>query len=88
MVAFIDTNRDDFGVEPICTTLQVASSTYYENKSRIPSARAIRDAVMMPILLAHRGGNLLFIFNDQYPHAASPRFQVAAYCHRPNLKVC
>jgi putative transposase len=52
MVEFIDTNRDDFGVEPICTTLQVASSTYYEFKNRIPSARALRDAVMMPILLA------------------------------------
>ena len=52
MVAFIDENRDDFGVEPICRTLQVASSTYYQNKSRIPSARAVRDAVMMPILLA------------------------------------
>ena len=52
MVEFIDTNRDVFGVEPICTTLQVASSTYYDNKRRPLSARAIRDAVMMPILLA------------------------------------
>ena len=52
MVAFIDENRDDFGVEPICATLQVAPSTYYENKSRIASPRAIRDAVMMPVLLA------------------------------------
>ena len=26
---FIDTNRDEFGVEPICETLQVAPSTYY-----------------------------------------------------------
>ncbi len=49
---FIDTHRDDFGVEPICTTLQVAPSTYYAAKTRVPSARAIRDAVMMPILLA------------------------------------
>jgi putative transposase len=51
-VEFIDTNRDEFGVEPICAALQVASSTYYDNKSRPLSARAIRDAVMMPILLA------------------------------------
>lgn len=49
---FIDENRDVFGVEPICTTLQVAPSTYYEFKSRVPSARALRDAVMFPILLA------------------------------------
>ncbi len=48
---FIDEHRDEFGVEPICTALQVAPSTYYAAKRRAPSARAIRDAVMMPILL-------------------------------------
>ena len=52
MAEFIEENRDEFGVEPICTTLEVAPSTYYEFKSRPLSARAIRDAVMMPILLA------------------------------------
>ncbi len=51
-MAFIDDNRDDFGVEPICTTLEVAPSTYYDNKKRPLSARAIRDAMLMPILLA------------------------------------
>ncbi len=50
-MAFIDDNRDEFGVEPICNTLQVAPSTYYAAKKRLPSARAIRDAVMGPILL-------------------------------------
>jgi len=52
MVKFIDENRDDFGVESICETLQVAPSTYYNNKSRPLSARAVRDAMLMPILLA------------------------------------
>lgn len=52
MVKFVDENRDEFGVEPICTTLEVAPSTYYDNKKRPLSARALRDAVMMPILLA------------------------------------
>jgi len=52
MAEFVDANRDEFGVEPICATLQVAPSTYYEFKSRLPSARAMRDAAMMPILLA------------------------------------
>ncbi len=50
-MVFIDEYRDEFGVEPICATLQVAPSTYYAVKQRAPSARAIRDAVMMPILL-------------------------------------
>jgi len=51
-VAFIDTHRDEFGVEPICTTLQVAPSTYYAARNRPLSARALRDAVMIPILVA------------------------------------
>ena len=51
MVRFIDKNRDEFGVEPICDTLQVAPSTYYAAKKRVPSQRAMRDAVLMPILL-------------------------------------
>jgi putative transposase len=51
-VEFIDTNRDEFGVEPICKVLQVAPSTYYAAKSRPRSARAVRDAVMIPVLVA------------------------------------
>jgi putative transposase len=44
MTAFIDAARDRFGVEPICSVLQVAPSTYYAEKARRPSARALRDA--------------------------------------------
>lgn len=53
IVGFIDDNRDELGVEPICKALQVASSTYYAAKRRqvAPSARAVRDAVMMQLLL-------------------------------------
>ena len=46
MVSFIDEHRGEFGVEPICKTLQVAPSTYYAAKSRQPSPRALRDAVL------------------------------------------
>jgi len=70
MVDFIDDNRDDFGVEPICTTLQVAPSTYCDNKKRLPSARALRDAVMMPILLA--------LFNTNYKVYGVRKLWVAA----------
>ncbi len=53
-VAFVDENREEFGVEFICRQLQVAPSSYYAAKRRqvAPSARAVRDAVMMQILLA------------------------------------
>jgi putative transposase len=43
MTRYIDAHRDRFGVEPICRVLQVAPSTYYAQRSRPPSARAVRD---------------------------------------------
>jgi putative transposase len=52
MVQFIDDNRAEFGVEPICSTLQVAPSTYYSAKTRPPSARAVRDAALKVTLMA------------------------------------
>ena len=39
-----------WGVEPICTTLEIAPSTYYDAKKRPPSARAVRDAELRPAL--------------------------------------
>jgi len=41
---FVDEQRDRFGVEPICRTLQVAPSSYYAARSRPPSVHARRDA--------------------------------------------
>ena len=43
MIAYIDAHRDRFGVEPICSVLQFAPSTYWSAKRRPPCARAIRD---------------------------------------------
>ena len=48
MTAFIDANKAQFGVEPICAVLsehgvKIAPSTYYSAKTRAPSARAVRD---------------------------------------------
>jgi putative transposase len=43
VIAYIDTHRNRFGVEPICTTLQFAPSTYWSAKRRARSARAVRD---------------------------------------------
>jgi putative transposase len=52
IVSYIDAHRDEHGVEPICTVLQVAPSTYYAAKKRQPSARSRRDAMLIPILVA------------------------------------
>ncbi len=42
-MSFINQHREQFGVEPICETLEVAPSTYYAAVSRPPSARRRRD---------------------------------------------
>ena len=34
MTAFVDENRADYGVEPICVELPIAPSVYYEHKRR------------------------------------------------------
>ncbi len=49
MTAFVDENRDTYGVEPICAELPIAPSTYYEHKRRERepercSARSRRDS--------------------------------------------
>jgi putative transposase len=41
-----------WGVEPICAVLEIAPSTYYDAKTRRPSARAERDAELRPKLRA------------------------------------
>jgi putative transposase len=51
MVDYIDRHKDEFGIEPICSVLPIAPSTYYAAKRRLPSARALRDAVLMPLIL-------------------------------------
>ncbi len=43
MIAYVDRHKATFGVEPICRLLPIAPSTYYEARSRPPSARKLRD---------------------------------------------
>lgn len=50
-VAFIDRHREEYGVEPICSVLPIAPSTYYAHEARgadptLRSARAKRDDVL------------------------------------------
>jgi len=75
-VAFIDANKDDvvdgrrLGVEPICTLLQVASSTYYAARSRPPSPRAVRDTELIP--------RLVELWKDNYEVYGSRKLHKAA----------
>ena len=43
MIEYIDQNKDEFGVEPICKELPIAPSTYYAARNRPPAKRSISD---------------------------------------------
>ena len=58
MTRYIEEHKDEFGVEPICRTLEVAPSTYYAARSRQPSARALRDAELKSVIVRVHTENL------------------------------
>ena len=69
IVAFIDEHRERvvegrrLGVEPIVDTLrsagvEIALSTYYAAKDRQPSARAVRDAELVPLIRKVHADNI------------------------------
>ena len=50
MSAFIDERREDFGVEPICRTLGVSASAYYQRAQGERSARAVEDERLLGLI--------------------------------------
>ncbi len=50
MSAFIDAYRERFGVEPICETLGVSASAYYERATGRRSARALEDERLLGVI--------------------------------------
>jgi putative transposase len=62
-VAFIDTHRGRFGVEPICRVLcehgcKIAPNTYFVAKKRPPAARTVRDGYLKAEISRVHGANL------------------------------
>ena len=78
MIAFIDTHRDQFGVELICRTLRAAivgfltSRGYRAAKARPRSARAIRDELLIDELRAVHEQNFS-VYGVKKMHAAMTR---------------
>jgi putative transposase len=86
-VRFIDEHADRtdgglrWGVEPICRVLRehnlaIAPATYYAARSRPPSARAVRDAELKPILERLHASNY-GVYGARKMHAALTREGVA-----------
>jgi putative transposase len=57
--AFIEQHRARFGVEPICSTLGVSASAYYERASGRRSTRAIEDERLLSKIEALHEANYL-----------------------------
>lgn len=40
---FVDEHKEQWGIEPLCRMVKLASSTYYGKKGRAPSSRSVSD---------------------------------------------
>lgn len=75
MIRFIDEHKDcrsgtlRWGIEPIAKQLGIAPSTYYGAKSRPPSARAVRDAGLRPVIArVHAENYVAYGANNMWDH--------------------
>ncbi len=50
MSAYVDQYRDRFGVEPICATLGVSASAYYQRATGARSARVVEDERLLAVI--------------------------------------
>lgn len=50
MSAYVDQHRDRLGVEPICRTLDVSASAYYQRKTGERSARDLEDERLLAVI--------------------------------------
>jgi putative transposase len=55
--AFIDEHRERFGVEPICRTLGVSASAYYERATGERCQRAVEDERLLEVIRATHAAN-------------------------------
>ena len=78
MIRFVDEHKDRFGVEPVCRVLAGAPggflsvSGYYAAKTRLPSARAVRDAELAEQITSVHAANY-GVYGVRKMHAALRR---------------
>jgi len=66
MIAYIDEDKAAFRVEPICKLLPIAPSTYYETRSRPPSAREFPDTELKAEIARVQAFGLLEPMEDAF----------------------
>jgi transposase InsO family protein len=55
--AFIDERKQDFGVEPVCRTLDVSASAYYQRATGERSARDVEDERLLEVIRTRHKAN-------------------------------
>jgi len=84
IIDYIERYKDVFGVEPICAALTsadmpIAPSTFYAARTRPPSARAVRDEELKPVIVRVHQENY-GVYGIRKMHAQLNREQVLAGC--------
>jgi putative transposase len=84
IINYIERYKNVFGVEPICTTLTsadvpIAPSTFYAARTRPPSARAVRDEELKPVIERVHQENY-GVYGIRKMHAQLQREEVLAGC--------
>ena len=77
IIDYVERYKDVFGVEPICTTLTsadvpIAPSTFYAARTRPPSARAVRDEELRPVIARVHKEKLRRLRDPEDARAAEP----------------
>jgi putative transposase len=57
--AYLEEHRDRFGVEPVCNTLDVSASAYYQRRTGERSARVIEDERLLAVIKETHEANYL-----------------------------
>jgi putative transposase len=84
IIDYIERYKNVFGVEPICTALNsadvpIAPSTFYAARTWPPSARAVRDEELKPVIARVHKENYS-VYGIRKMHAQLNREQVLAGC--------
>jgi putative transposase len=84
IIDYVERYKNVFGVEPICTALTsadvpIAPSTFYAARTRPPSARAVRDEELKPVIARVHKENYS-VYGIRKMHAQLNREQVLAGC--------
>ena len=70
MVAFVDSNKAKYGVEPICKCLPIAPETYYEEKRRQRDITRLPERKQLDLVLKVK---ILRIWNENYQVYGVPK---------------